>query len=354
MSTEHATSAASFVFNVPLRAIALRDLEDASITSSASGGAFAVLARAMLERGGAVFGAAMLEDNRVEHVCARSRKELTALQGSKYVRSDVADTYAECAELLSAGADVLYSGTPCQIAGLRSFLKGRGGSFPGSLISVDLICHGTPRQELFIAYLDWLAEKKSADDKIYGYKFRSKLMGWGLYYYYYYYRSGRRYEELGQAGDDPYYSAFVKGTIYRKCCYSCPFARIERVGDFTIGDFWGLEECHPGFYDERGVSAVFINTPEADAFFCENCSDLCEWIESTVENVVAQNRNLTGPTKRSKKQTVLAEEVDKAVAEGNYERAFGELLKPQLSVTAKIRRALPWRLVRLLYKIKRH
>lgn len=342
------------MLNSPRRAIALRDLDDASIAVSASGGAFAVLARAMLEQGGVVFGAALLEGGEVRHVCVRDRADLVALQGSKYVRSDVSSTYEECATFLEGGVDVLYSGTPCQIAALKAFLgKRRKSGFKGSLICVDLICHGTPRQELFGAYLEWLAEKVSADDGIHGYEFRNKLMGWGLYYYYYYYRAGRRCEELGQAGDDPYYSAFAKGTIYRKCCYSCPFARTDRAGDFTIGDFWGLEKFHPEFYDERGVSAVLINTPEADAFFRMNCSDKCTWIESTVGNVAAQNGNLTKPTKRTDEQESLAEEVEKAVAAGDYERAFGELLKPNISATAKIRRALPWKVVRFLYRLKR-
>lgn len=345
----------NMALKAPLRAIALRNLDNSSLSLSASGGAFPVLARAVIEQGGVVFGASLLEDGKVKHVCAQTLDELIPIQGSKYVCSDVANTFSTCAEFLQSGVKVLYSGTPCQIAGLRANLARRFGGEAGfdGLICVDLICHGTPKQTLFQSYLKWLAAKHSADDGIHGYEFRNKRMGWGLYYCYHYYRAGKKYEVLGQAGDDPYYSAFAKGIIYRKCCYRCPFARIERIGDFTIGDYWGLEKYHPDFFDTRGVSAVLINSAKADDFFMTLCSEKCAWIETRVENIVAQNGNLTGPTKRSEEQAKLANDVEKAVAAGDYEKAFGQLLKPHLSVKAKVRRALPWRVVRALHALRR-
>lgn len=340
----------------PLRAIALRDSNEVSLSQSASGGAFAVLARAVLIRGGVVFGASLFDDGTVRHIPVSSLNELCSLQGSKYVRSDVGKTYAECAELLEAGNEVLYSGTPCQIFGLRAFLAKRGLSVEhaNKLICVDLICHGTPAQKIFRAYLNWLAQKERADGPIYGYQFRSKLMGWGpLCYYYYFYRRGKKRERVGKSSDDPYYSAFVNGFIYQKGCYSCPFARIERVADFTIGDYWGLESAHPEFYDNRGVSSVLINTERADKFFSERCANTCIWIESNVESVKAGNSNLVVPARRNEEQENLAREVEGAINAGDYERAFGVLLSPHLSVAAKVRLALPWRVSRALIKAKR-
>ena len=107
MNARSESSSFASLLNAPLRVIALRNSDDVSIASSASGGAFVVLAHAMLNRGGVVFGAALLESGRVEHVCAKNVSELRALQGSKYVRSDVADTYGECYDYLSRGVDVL-------------------------------------------------------------------------------------------------------------------------------------------------------------------------------------------------------------------------------------------------------
>lgn len=338
----------------PRRAMALQDRDLQSLRSSASGGAFAVLARAVLERGGAVFGAAIFDGGTVCHVCIRSIEKLIDLQGSKYVESNVGETYNECANLLASGIEVLYSGTPCQIAGLRTFLAKvlPQKFYEDKLLCVDLICHGTPKQELFKAYIDWLSEKKIADDGIHGYSFRSKLMGWGLYYHYCYFRKGKRLEELGPARDDPYYSAFSKGLIYRRCCYKCPFAKLERVADFTIGDYWGIEQVHPDFYDSRGVSAVLMNTTKAEAFFDERCADKCKWTSSSVEEIAMRNANLLKPTERSAEDENLATKVEQAVASGDFEMAFGKLLDPKLSMAAKIRKALPWRIARTLSKIR--
>ncbi len=338
----------------PRSAIALQDLDSMSLFLSASGGAFAVLARAVLNCGGAVFGAALLDGGTVRHICIRNVSDLHQLQGSKYVRSDVANTYNECARLLNDGVEVLYSGTPCQIAALRKYLENRvtRGFNDGLLICVDLICHGTPRQDIFAAYLEWLSGEKKADDGIHGYTFRSKKMGWGLYYYYYYYRHGWRHEVLGPARDDPYFSAFARGAIYRKCCYKCPFAKIERVGDITIGDYWGIEAVRPDFYDGKGVSAVLLNTLAGERFFKERCADSCKWIDTSVMDVAAHNSNLVSPATRSVEDEKIADEVEAAVAAGDYQLAFGRLLAPRLSRAAKIRQVLPWRLVRIIHRFK--
>lgn len=339
---------------MPLSAVAMQDNDAKSLEMSASGGAFAVFARAVLDKGGAVFGAALFKGGLVRHICVRDESELNRLQGSKYVRSEIADTYEECAKLLNADVKVLYSGTPCQIAGLKKYLDKRVSSdtVEHSLLCIDLICHGTPRQELFSAYLEWLSTEKKADDGIHDYVFRSKKMGWGLYYYYYYYHAGKKHEVLGPANDDPYYSAFSKGTIYRKCCYKCPYARLERVGDITIGDYWGIDAVHPGFSDGRGVSAALLNTKKGELFFKEYCSKRCRWIATNVKDVAAHNSNLLAPASRSTDKEKLAEEVERAVSAGDYHRAFGELLAPELSILARVRRVLPWRLVCLLSKLR--
>lgn len=334
----------------PRCAVALQDADANSLELSASGGAFAVFARSVLSEGGAVFGASLLDDGTVRHICIRQIDALPKLQGSKYVRSDVADTYEECAHLLRENVRVLYSGTPCQIAGLRKSLENTVPKdvVAHNLLCIDLICHGTPKQDIFAAYLDWLAAEKKTDDGIHGYVFRSKKMGWGLNYYYYYYRSGRKHEVLGPARDDPYFAAFTRGVIYRRCCYKCPYARLERVGDITIGDYWGIESVHPDFFDGRGVSAVLLNTEKGESFFNERCVDACRWIKSSVEDIAAHNSNLVAPSICSADDTRLADEVERAISAGDYRLAFGELLAPKLSLSAKIRQMIPWRLVRAI------
>lgn len=351
MQNELPSNSFDMLFAKARYAVALQDSDSKSLELSASGGAFALFARSVLRVGGAVFGASLLDNGTVRHICIKRIDDLYKLQGSKYVKSNVADTYEECAHLLCKNTVVLYSGTPCQIAGLRKYLEK---SVPkevvaNNLLCVDLICHGTPKQEIFSAYLEWLATKNKADDGIHGYAFRSKKMGWGLNYYYYFYRRGRKHEVLGPARDDPYFAAFTKGVIYRRCCYKCPFARLERVGDITIGDYWGIDSVHPGFSDERGVSAVLINTSNGERFFNECCADECKWIKSTVESVAANNSNLVKPASRSDDDERLADEVERANSAGDYKLAFEKLLAPKLSLMARIRRKLPWKLVRMVY-----
>lgn len=344
----------SKMFTEPRYAVALQDSDADSLELSASGGAFAVFARSVLNEGGAVFGASLLDDGTVCHICIRRSDALSNLQGSKYVRSDVADTYGECAHLLRENVKVLYSGTPCQIAALRKYLEKKVPKdvVTRKLLCIDLICHGTPKQDIFAAYLEWLAMEKKTDDGIHGYVFRSKKMGWGLnyYYYYYYYRGGRKHEVLGPARDDPYFSAFTRGAIYRECCYKCIYARIERVGDITIGDYWGIESVHPDFSDGRGVSAVLLNTEKGESFFNERCVDACRWVKSSVEDIVAHNSNLVAPTIRSADDAKLADQVERAISAGDYGLAFGELLAPKFSLSAKIRQMIPWRIFRAVFR----
>lgn len=185
MQDELPSNSFDMLFAKARYAVALQDSDSKSLELSASGGAFALFARSVLRVGGAVFGASLLDNGTVRHICIKRIDDLCKLQGSKYVKSNVADTYEECGHLLCKNTVVLYSGTPCQIAGLRKYLEK---SVPkevvaNNLLCVDLICHGTPKQEIFSAYLEWLATKNKADDGIHGYAFRSKKMGWGLNYY---------------------------------------------------------------------------------------------------------------------------------------------------------------------------
>lgn len=340
---------------MPLRIVAMRDRDEASLIRSASGGAFAVLARGVLRRGGVVFGACLRGDGRVRHIEIADENELYLLQGSKYVRSDVARTFEACANHLREGREVLYSGTPCQIAALISRLDSLG-LLPcamARLVTVDLICHGTPDGELFVAHQAWLAKKMGADGNICGWEFRNKKFGWGLCYHYYYYRNGVRCDKWGLSGDDPYYHEFLKGTIYRKACYRCSFAQRERVGDFTIGDYWGVQNVLPQFFDSRGVSALLMNTQKACDMFERDFANCCEWEESALEDVVRYQHNLRAPTRRAKEDEHRMELVDEALKEGDYETVFEELLSIDRSAKARIARAMPSSLLKIALALHR-
>lgn len=331
--------------NEPLRVVALRDADSISLELSASGGAFPLLARPILEDGGVVFGSEMLQGGEVRHVMIESVADLSRLQGSKYVKSATGGTFDKCADLLREGRTILYSGTPCQIFALRSYLRLNGfeESDLDRLYTVDLICHGVTNPALFKLYIAWLENIKNAISGSLFYRFRSKQQGWGLYYHFRYVskRSGKIVEQNGQWDEDPYYAAYLSGKFYLKSCYSCKFANRRRVGDFTIGDYWGIEREHPGFEYEKGASVVLINTPKGMAFFSKRCEAACILEESSFELAAKNNRNLNAPAVRSANDAALAERVEEAVRAGDAELVFGKLLKRPSDLKRAMRNMIP-------------
>lgn len=278
----------------PIRVIGARYKNNDVLKESASGGVFVAMASRVLDKGGIVVGAAYLDDWKVGHIVVSNKVLLYKLQSSKYVQSDTLHTFSEVKYYLDKGKQVLYSGTPCQIAGVRSYLKKNY----DNLLTIDLICHGVPSPKLFQKYLTWLEAKKQR--RILYYNFRDKSSGWGLEYK----TKTLTKTKIKSAILDPYYYHFLKGDIYRECCYNCNYCTSERVGDITIGDYWGIEKEHPKFYSPKGVSLVLVNTQKGVSILSET-EDLFYIQESTLEKAVKANHNLSYPTERdSKRDTV--------------------------------------------------
>ena len=268
---------------------------------SSSGGIFSVLARYVLKNNGVVYGAAFNENFKLEHIRIDKQESLYKLMGSKYLQSNTQNTFELVKKDLNDGVNVLYVGTPCQIAGLRSYL----GKDYEDLLLVDLVCHGVPSQKLFDKYLTWL--KKKNNSSIIEYEFRSKEKNsWGLNLKVKF-ESGK--ERYIPANLDPYYKTFLNGSTYRECCYNCKYAKIERVGDITIADYWGIEKEHPDFYDKNGVSAVIINTNAGFKAF-ENIKDEVEYRDTEIEKIIAKNKNLKEPTTRNNIRTEAYKNID--------------------------------------------
>lgn len=342
------------LLHVPLRVFAFTDGDKESLEKSASGGAFAALARQVLQEGGVVFGAAAEDDGLVHQVSIDSLDGLPRLQGSKYAWSKLEATYDECIEYLKSGRKILYSGVPCQIAGLRMRVESSDLTEEQKdlLITCDLICHGTPKTELFQAYISWLSKRQNADDGIHSYRFRTKEYGWGLYYYYYYYfQNGVKHEERGGAGDDPYYYAFSRAAIYRKACYQCRYARQERIGDLTLGDYWGVRKHTPKAYDPKGVSAILVNTQKGERLLAK-ASAGCSVAEVPYEKVSEQQTNLSHPSRRSPEDEDTAKQIDELLKSGNTDVVFDRLLPIDQGKNARLRRMLPPFLLKLVYRIR--
>lgn len=217
---------------------------------SSSGGLFSILARAIFKNGGVAFGARYSEDFLyVYHTMATNENELSYLRGSKYVQSNIGTSYRDAKKQLEAGKSVLFSGTPCQIAGLYNYL----GKDYDNLYTVDIVCHGTPSQLVYSRYVSERAQGMPIKEM----SFREKASwGWGT--------AISLYTENGEYKKDfftdPYLKAFSSGLIVRDSCSSCPYAQINRVGDITLGDFWGIGDIKPEYTDGRGTGLVLINS----------------------------------------------------------------------------------------------
>lgn len=310
----------------PQLSMAVRDKDDAELKASASGGAFAAVAKVILAHGGMVVGAAYNDDLTVSHIVVESAEDLPLLQSSKYVQSNTEATYRQVKEVLKQGREVLYSGTPCQIGGLKSFLR----RDYDQLYTIDLICHGVASPKLFAKYLVWLGGKMNG--KIIGYDFRDKSCGWGLDYM----TKTKTKTKTKPSTLDPYYFHFLKGTTYRECCYRCRYCSKERVGDITIGDYWGIEKEHPDFYSTKGVSCMLMNTDKGMKLW-QMVSGEFYSLESTFEKVARANHNLSRPTDRSSLRDTIYHHID----DMEVNEYFATQLAIPFSVKARIKLLLP-------------
>ena len=309
------------------RVIGARLKDEQTLHKSASGGAFAGLAIDVIKNGGIVYGVRYDKQLRAFHSKAESFEELIPLLSSKYVQSNTEHTYAEVKDNLKDGRKVLYSGTGCQIAGLKSYLNK---DFP-NLILVDLICHGVTSPLLFSKYIDLLERKHHA--KIEEFNFRDKKGGWGLGYKYKY--SGKN--RYGICNMSPYYKYFLDGNAYRECCYKCKYAKTKRCGDITIADYWGIEKFHPQFYSTKGVSLILINTPKGNDLWETVSADFYS-IESKLEYAIIENENLTKPTKRNDD---IRNNIYKGINTMPVEDYFATRLPFKPSIIDKIKNILP-------------
>ena len=287
------------------------------IKKSASGGVFASLAKQVIEAGGIVVGVALEYDNEVlepRYLLVDNLSELDKLLGSKYVQSSTDKIYMVVKEYLIKGKIVLFTGTPCQVDGLKSYL---GKDF-GNLFCIDIICHGVPSKRLFQDYIKYLESKYN--DKIIDFKFRDKTNGWGLTANAYTANSGNK---LIPCYMSSYYDMFLKSYTYRINCYSCKYANKHRVGDLTIGDYWGIEIEHPeilitngGELDEKqGVSCLIVNNKHGSKFLDLFGTGL-SLVYTEYDKVAKHNAQLNGPCKLNalKRDGVL-----KAYAKNKYD-----------------------------------
>ena len=223
---------------------------------SSSGGIVTEIAKIILNRGGLVIGAAYTDDFSVNHIRISSVNNLSSLRGAKYTQSNLNNIFHDIRTLLENNNELLFIGTPCQVAGLKAFLK----KSYEKLITIDFICHGVPSPMAWKSYVYYRAEKDNCGEYPYHINLRSKHTGWSHYQYsnLYEYKNGKKYS--AKSGDDLFMKLFVGNYINRESCSNCHFKGIERVSDFTVGDFWGIWDIMPEFDDNKGTSIVAVHT----------------------------------------------------------------------------------------------
>ncbi|MFR9524446.1 MAG: Coenzyme F420 hydrogenase/dehydrogenase, beta subunit C-terminal domain [Rikenellaceae bacterium] len=291
----------------PLEVLAAKNRDESVRSQSSSGGLFSILASKVIDKDGIVFGARFNSEWEVEHSSAQTMSEAAAFRGSKYVQSRVGDTFRQAKELLDAGHHVLYSGTPCQIAGLRGYL----GRDYENLLAVDFICHGTPSPKVWRQYLDHIASTKLQGDrsKITAISFRDKSKSWKRF------RLTILAENstpiLSQAVDsNPYEQGFLKGIYLRPSCHECPSRELKSGSDITLADYWGIEKVAARFDDNRGTSLVMVNTQKGALLLSELKLLDIEAVETTYSQAVASNKGAITSKPASKHRAEFFRHID--------------------------------------------
>ena len=261
-------------------------LDDQAVERSASGGAFYALAKAFIENDGVVFGCAYDDSLMPRHIMVDDVSELSKLQGSKYVQSEM-DCQNEITKLLKTGRTVLFSGTPCQTAAIKKFV----GRNANNLFTVELVCHGVPSRALWKDYIDHLSRKRGG--KISDFQFRAKNTGKDFCSRYTVVRNGGKKEYVLPSVLSYYYYSFLKGKTYRESCYSCSFAQPSRQADITICDFWGYN----GEWSRelKNVSACLVQGEKGRKLFDMGRKYLLTE-ESSFDSIAIQNEQLRQPS----------------------------------------------------------
>lgn len=254
-----------------------------TLKESSSGGVFSILAEHIILQGGFVYGCIIDENMKVKHIGTNSIDEIKRMRGSKYVQSDINKCYFEIKKHLVSGKKVLFSGTPCQISGLKHYLS----IDYSNLLLVEVVCHGVPSPVLFGKHICYLNKKHKG--KVVHYEFRSKKkFGWGS--------ENRTYYEVSKNGKikgfhpvfAEYFSAFFYGLSLRPACYKCKYSTPKRAGDLTLGDFWGYWAKYKKYFPQ-GISVVGINNNKGKEIFDEVSSrmeiDEISYSEATKTNI---------------------------------------------------------------------
>lgn len=271
------------------------------LLSSASGGIFSLLANSILNENGIVIGAMLDSNNKLKHIAIKNKEDLDELKGSKYLQSDLNNIFTFIKENIKNNK-ILFVGTPCQVAGLKAFIK----QDYNNLYCIDLICHGVPSPKLFYKYIKELERRNH--DKVINYNFRDKSIGWEIYSNKIVFKKRTTIVEL--ARNNYYMQLFLGDNALRKSCYSCNFKLGNKYSDITLGDFWGIKKKHPKIYNKKGVSAIIINNSKGQEIF-EKIKENLIFKACSEKDIIDGNLSLIESSKFTKKREYFFDDLDK-------------------------------------------
>lgn len=304
---------------------------------SSSGGIFTLVAEHVIDNNGVVFGASFDKGFTVVHSYVESKEDLEKFRGSKYVQSKIGDAYKQAELFLREGRQVLFSGTPCQIAGLKSFLQREY----DNLLCIDIVCHGVPSPKVWERYISYHENRAGASVKRIA--FRRKDNGWKRYSISLSFNNDTEYIETFDG--DLYMRAFLKNVCLRPSCYACNFKTLHRQSDITLADFWGIQNLLPKMDDDKGTSLVFINSVRGESVF-KKIKDkiLCEEVD--INKAVEYNLSAIKSVEKNPKRDKFFKELDQV--------PFDQLVKKYCSdgILVKVKRNLKAAVRSVLKKLK--
>lgn len=308
---------------LPDKVFALRNKDAEKLRSSSSGGAFAAMTEEILNRNGIVYGAEYNESFEVVHCGETKADGALKFRGSKYVQSDLRGVFKEIRAKLRKGMPLLFSGTPCQVEGLKRFLI----KPYDNLVTVDILCHGVPSPKVFADYVRFI--NTYSVGHLQGIFMKDKTFGWG-------YQDTRLFFQKGRSEFNTPLSLLWNRIYYdhvanRPACHRCRFTNFHRPGDLTIGDFWGIEKSHKDFSSPSGISLLMINTVKGSMLW-ENIRHHFDYIESDTDKCLQPV--LQYPRPESSERIRFWEEYrklgfDKAIRK-RYQITHGMLLRNRL------------------------
>lgn len=295
-----------------------------TVKTSSSGGIFTELAKKTIMDGGYVCGCTIDAEHQVKHIVIDCIEDIPLLQGSKYVQSDLGNCLDQLSLLIKQGKKVLFVGTPCQVSAIKNH-------FPSdNLTTVDLLCHGVPSQKLFDFYVKYLENKHRG--KLTEIVFRDKeKFGWSITQRYKIEKKNQIKTFYLERHTSEYFSGFLRNITQRESCFSCPYTTLNRVGDITLADFWGVDKVRPDLLNLDGTSLVLVNSDKGNELI-NKIKNSVAFSRVTLDDATHQNINFVAPPKRSQ----LRDQIYNLIFKYGFNKIGKQYLLPKNSYKYKI------------------